>query len=643
MAVGGDFLLEDTIIGDSFASSSGEILDVSSTTEVTFTLSTSTATTTSESTSTESVGTTTQAGIIDSLINVVQSLIQPTEPTTSVGDTNQTETVSSSTIQSETQPVQEAAPTPVEHIESPTQPSSPVETSPSESQPTSYLDMLYNFLSGQIITHVFAEEATSSNVMTEPVPISDLSENISQPTTEAPVVQTTASTSSVEDMVVPTEESSVLTEITTQAVDLSSTTQDMLLLATSSEVVTSSTEVATTTATTTEEGAGTLTHASALVEVLYTFDGVTWSSLGELDRESMKYRTFEIPLNATTTWNDMERLQVKVVPKRHIDSIPSMYLDGIKVEVLYETIVEHIHPDFERDTILEDVTVGDVRIVRLKNSDTDKEEVWYMYPEATSSSATTIETASGTVLVTGAASTTTPAEISSTTSVISEDIILATSTATSSVASTLIQKNSWYKLNRALPKDGSIEQILDLIKEEEKRKKLPLPDFKKDEIKSIKGTVGGIVVAHLSQDDIDTLWIFNLQDGTENKIDEEGIAPPAKDYPFAIKDRNIFWLSEDETMVFTYNIDSKTIDYRIIPPYDKGNGERGEVDFSNLVWKVYVGASNFSFYSEFTGEVFSDDNLTTVDVFRSKEELDTLVTKEKLEDLNFVIEDNNEQ
>lgn len=478
--------------------------------------------------------------------------------------------------------------------------------------------------------------------MTEPVPISDLSENISPPTAEAPVVQTTASTSSVEDMVVPTEESSVLTEITTQAVDLSSTTQDMLLLATSSEVVTSSTEVATTTATTTEEGAGTLTHASALVEVLYTFDGVTWSSLGELDRESMKYRTFEIPLNATTTWNDMERLQVKVVPKRHIDSIPSMYLDGIKVEVLYETIVEHIHPDFERDTILEDVTVGDVRIVRLKNSDTDKEEVWYMYPDATSSPVTTLDVGSSTMFSTSSLEVISQTNISSTTDHVSEATATPILATASSSMDRIVQKNIWYKLNRALPKDGSIEQIINLIKEEEKRKKLIIPDFKEDVIKSIKGMIGDIVVVHLSQDGVDTLWLFNVQEGTKTKIDEDGIAPPAKEYPLAIKDRNVFWLSEDEKTVFTYNIDSMIISYRDIPLYDKDNGDRGVVEFDGIPWRVYVGDDNFSFYSDFTGEVFSDDNLTTVDTFRSKEELDTLITKEKLEDLNFVIEDKNE-
>ncbi|MBP6949235.1 MAG: hypothetical protein KBB50_04165, partial [Candidatus Pacebacteria bacterium] len=110
----------------------------------------------------------------------------------------------------------------------------------------------------------------------------------------------------------------------------------------------------------------------------------------------------------------------------------------------------------------------------------------------------------------------------------------------------------------------------------------------------------------------------------------------SKTYPFGMKDETVFWLSEDKTIVFSYNVITKVIDQKEIPPYDISLGERGVVFFDTIPWKVIVGSDQFSFFSEETGEVFSDDNLNVGEAFRIKEKLDTILKKEDLENLNFV-------
>lgn len=113
------------------------------------------------------------------------------------------------------------------------------------------------------------------------------------------------------------------------------------------------------------------------LEIMYTFDGITWASLGKVNEDSIVYRTFEIPVATTTSWDDISALQIKVKYNGRIDPTPAIYLDGIKVEALYETPVEHEHPDFARDTILKDKSDDNVRVISIINGDTNAREIWY--------------------------------------------------------------------------------------------------------------------------------------------------------------------------------------------------------------------------------------------------------------------------
>lgn len=117
---------------------------------------------------------------------------------------------------------------------------------------------------------------------------------------------------------------------------------------------------------------------SNFLQITYTYDGVTWMNLARVNEDSIKYRTFEIPVTATTSWADLSSLQIKVTPIPRIEQTPAIYLDAMKVEVLYETPGEpHAHPDFARDAVIKDKSDDNVRVVNIINSDTNNREIWY--------------------------------------------------------------------------------------------------------------------------------------------------------------------------------------------------------------------------------------------------------------------------
>ena len=71
------------------------------------------------------------------------------------------------------------------------------------------------------------------------------------------------------------------------------------------------------------------------LEVLYTIDGTHWKSLGTVDAEHVRYSVFEIPLPQNTKWSDMSNIQIDVKSLPSIDYTPSVYLDGMSLQVTY--------------------------------------------------------------------------------------------------------------------------------------------------------------------------------------------------------------------------------------------------------------------------------------------------------------------
>lgn len=376
---GENILLEQKITGESFASSSGEILDSASTTNVSFTLSSSTeasSTVQLDTASTSEIETSGETSIINKVIDVVGSTLenlfggeqvdvssQEVSTTTKEEIINSVEPSEPSVPTTET-PVNPITPTP--EPEAPVNPISPTsepEVPPTESAPTSFLETILQKFATYFVMSVFAEEVVSSST--------EIVNDIQTP--EKNSITTTTTTPEIPATV------SLPEEIVTQ-VDIVSTSSTSTL----------DIGIASTTESTSTESSSSTPVVSIVIddnsedqspnnflEVLYTFDGTTWRSLGKVNEASMKYRTFEIPVTATTSWSDMNQLQIKVQPIQRIDVAPTIYLDGIKVEVLYETPVIHPHPDFVRDTILKDTSDDGVRVVSIINSDTNNNEIWY--------------------------------------------------------------------------------------------------------------------------------------------------------------------------------------------------------------------------------------------------------------------------
>lgn len=388
---GENILLEQKIVSDSFASSSGEILDIASTTEVSFTLSSSTvATSTDSGSSTDSTAeennSTTEASstmsqVINAVTNVIDTFIHSEE-----------ETRTSSTTGSEVQETQE-------EINTSTETTTPQIEAPETSSTTSFYNSHFLKFSRYFITHVFAEETTSTETSPQQVeeptpPIETVPANEEQvpPVETVPLHEEQTQSPETENTSTPEPETTNPETEILNTVEEATGTDEIITsenASTSSTTVLISDTASTTESTTTAlsffgTSRDVVTDMSAddespnnFLEILYTFDGAHWNSLGKVNEVSMKFRTFEIPVTATTSWSDLNQLQIKIKPIQRIDATPAVYLDGIKIDVLYESPVLHDHPDFARDTILQDKSDSGVRVVNIINSDTNVNEIWY--------------------------------------------------------------------------------------------------------------------------------------------------------------------------------------------------------------------------------------------------------------------------
>jgi hypothetical protein len=72
---------------------------------------------------------------------------------------------------------------------------------------------------------------------------------------------------------------------------------------------------------------------NTLLRILYTLDGVTWLPLGEVNNSNWRGAKFEIPL---TSWDDISKMQISLERIDTYDKTPSIYLDGMKIDVEYE-------------------------------------------------------------------------------------------------------------------------------------------------------------------------------------------------------------------------------------------------------------------------------------------------------------------
>lgn len=681
---GSDLLLEDTIESGLVATSSvsaipsassSDLILASSTLEMgSSTIPTESSTTTSSfSSSTEASAVATSSGSaipsepVNSIVVASATPSNPIQETTSAV-TNVIDSLKESIINlfennKDSTPVTDTVivpPAPVEQAPAPAPAPAPEpaatpvpESAPS---PTSLLDSsvlnLLSLFSKNIFEKVYAEEiATSSESL--PTSIEEVVEGGAQET--LPVVLPVEPVTTQEVTQVATSLPDIMQEATTTSFIIASSTE--VFVGSSSFILASTTD--------STVSSGTIASPSEIapeadnqfqnnfLEVFYTFDGVTWVSLGELNEISMKYRTFEIPVSASTSWNDLAQLQVKVVAKRHTEETPTVYLDSIKVEVLYETLISHAHPDFARDTILKDEIVDGIRIVTIVNHETKEEEVWYMVLEEIAATSTMTTASSTTATSTDFTHSTSTQEVavassSSTEVSFASSTVEDVSTSTQKVAFDLLAKK-WKKFESSVVPEDVVVLVEAIKKQEIGEKKdtdisassteeVP-PDFAFDIIKKIKGTFLNLAIVQLQKDGGEELWVYDLEKGIQEKIQTSTSTVLSANSPLGVKDGYIFWLSEDRKQIFVYNILTKELQTKDVPPHDITQGERAEVVFDLIPWTVIIGADSFSFFSKETGEVFSDDNGSIAEILRQKFKLDSLLNKEELSNLNFQVEE----
>jgi hypothetical protein len=97
--------------------------------------------------------------------------------------------------------------------------------------------------------------------------------------------------------------------------------------------------------------------ASQLFEVLYTLDGKTWGTLGVLSKNEISGAQFTIPLTASSTWVDITQLQIQIKRLATFDDVPSVYLDGMSLEVTYGK-QQDLHEELTGDPKRYDIAVA---------------------------------------------------------------------------------------------------------------------------------------------------------------------------------------------------------------------------------------------------------------------------------------------
>lgn len=83
---------------------------------------------------------------------------------------------------------------------------------------------------------------------------------------------------------------------------------------------------------------------SGFLRIDYTLDGVEWQTLVTIDRRNWREGKFELPIGLRS-WKELEKIQIRIVPLSTIDIAPVVYLDGMAIEVSYESKPEQFDPN----------------------------------------------------------------------------------------------------------------------------------------------------------------------------------------------------------------------------------------------------------------------------------------------------------
>lgn len=109
--------------------------------------------------------------------------------------------------------------------------------------------------------------------------------------------------------------------------------------------------------------------------------------------------------------------------------------------------------------------------------------------------------------------------------------------------------------------------------------------------------------------------------------------------PLGVKNNFILWLGE-QNKIFAFDYKKLKLFTGELKPFDKSKGERAIMKLNGLGFDIIFDGDNFYFKNSKFGEVFSDGNSLSLEKFRQKYNLDNVLTKEKLSELGFSVEEN---
>ncbi|MES2470865.1 MAG: hypothetical protein V4526_01370 [Patescibacteria group bacterium] len=117
------------------------------------------------------------------------------------------------------------------------------------------------------------------------------------------------------------------------------------------------------------------------------------------------------------------------------------------------------------------------------------------------------------------------------------------------------------------------------------------------------------------------LWLVGPSGDVTANVD---VLSPPDNFPLGLYAKHIIWLSNGKTIVNAYDLDKEVWYQKKIPAFDPALGQRGEVTFANLPWKIIIGSHEFYFIdAKGRGEVFSENDINAVNNYRKSTDFDT--------------------
>lgn len=178
----------------------------------------------------------------------------------------------------------------------------------------------------------------------------------------------------------------------------------------------------------------------------------------------------------------------------------------------------------------------------------------------------------------------------------------------------------------------------DIEVDEETGRKVLL--FGDEELKRIKGITPYLALVDVTRtkgDQVeDDLWLYDIE--SDKRLVVATGTQIAADFPFGLKGDYVFWLSRDKKQVYAFDSKHRTYQSKEVPPFSISDGERGEVTFEDVPWTVIIGADNFVFWSEATGEVFGDEDAGALVNYTDFFHLNTVLTEKEKENIGIPVD-----